>query len=212
MGSMGISYNPIREHRAPHHARALDHCYRRAVRNRSGVSLMAARQSYDGCPLAALTYSCAGCALGTSLCRCDIDRSSCIVQLLLSSACWDIHDSGHAELGCALCLPGNIDYRQPAFQPNPGRSGAGQSGKREVEILFQLSRELLQTENIAELLNAIPRCVEIATGASAVALYLDQGEKLYFSKGAARRIWKEWIWEQRCICPGWQPHKARDGT
>ena len=57
------------------------------------------------------------------------------------------------------------------------------AGKREVEILFQLSRELLQTENIAELLNAIPRCVEIATGASAVALYLDQGEKLYFSKG-----------------------------
>lgn len=56
------------------------------------------------------------------------------------------------------------------------------AGKREVEILFQLSRELLQTENVAELLNAIPRCVEVATGASAVALYLNQGEKLYLSK------------------------------
>jgi two-component system, OmpR family, sensor histidine kinase KdpD len=57
------------------------------------------------------------------------------------------------------------------------------AGKREVEILFQVSRELLQTENVAELLNAIPRCVETATGASAVALYLSQGEKLYLSKG-----------------------------
>ncbi|MGC2160776.1 MAG: ATP-binding protein [Silvibacterium sp.] len=58
------------------------------------------------------------------------------------------------------------------------------AGKREVEILFQVSRELLQAENLAELLNAVPRCVETATGASAVALYLDQGEKLYFSKGS----------------------------
>jgi two-component system, OmpR family, sensor histidine kinase KdpD len=57
------------------------------------------------------------------------------------------------------------------------------AGKREVEILFQLSRELLQTQNVAELLNAIPRSVETAAGASAVALYLSQGEKLYFSKG-----------------------------
>jgi two-component system, OmpR family, sensor histidine kinase KdpD len=58
------------------------------------------------------------------------------------------------------------------------------SGKHEVEILFQLSRELLQTQNVAELLNAIPRCVETATGASPVALYLSQGEKLYLSQGS----------------------------
>jgi two-component system sensor histidine kinase KdpD len=58
------------------------------------------------------------------------------------------------------------------------------AGKREVEILFQLSRELLQTQNVAELLNAIPRCVETATGISAVVLYLNQGEKLYFSKAS----------------------------
>jgi two-component system, OmpR family, sensor histidine kinase KdpD len=57
------------------------------------------------------------------------------------------------------------------------------AGKRELEILFQLSRELLQTENVAELLNAIPRCVETATGASGAALYLSQKEKLYFSQG-----------------------------
>jgi two-component system, OmpR family, sensor histidine kinase KdpD len=58
------------------------------------------------------------------------------------------------------------------------------AGKREVEILFQLSRELLQTQNVAELLNAIPYCVETATAATAVALYLNQGEKLYFSQGS----------------------------
>jgi len=58
------------------------------------------------------------------------------------------------------------------------------AGKREVEILFQLSRELLQTQNVAELLNAIPPCVQAATGASTVALYLNQGERLYFSKGS----------------------------
>ena len=58
------------------------------------------------------------------------------------------------------------------------------AGKREVEILFNLSRELLQTQNVAELLNAIPHAVEAATGASAVALYLNQGEKLYFSQGS----------------------------
>jgi two-component system sensor histidine kinase KdpD len=58
------------------------------------------------------------------------------------------------------------------------------AGKREVEILFQLSRELLQTQNVAELLNAIPHCVATATGASEAALYLIDGEKLYLSKGS----------------------------
>lgn len=59
--------------------------------------------------------------------------------------------------------------------------------QREVEMLFQLSRELLQNDKVAELLNAIPQCVESATNASAVALYLDKGERLYFSKRASGR-------------------------
>lgn len=59
------------------------------------------------------------------------------------------------------------------------------AGKREVEILYQLSRELLQTQNVAELLNAVPRCVGTATGASPVALYLSQGERLYLSPGGS---------------------------
>ena len=61
------------------------------------------------------------------------------------------------------------------------------AGKHEVEILFQLSRELLQTQNVAELLDAVPRCVETATGASPVALYLSQGERLYLSPGSTAK-------------------------
>jgi two-component system sensor histidine kinase KdpD len=55
------------------------------------------------------------------------------------------------------------------------------AGKREVEILFQLSRELLQTDNMAELLQEIPRCVQTATQAFAVVLYLGHGDQLFFS-------------------------------
>jgi len=61
------------------------------------------------------------------------------------------------------------------------------AGKHEVEILYQLSRELLQTQNVAELLNPVPRCVETATGATPVALYLSQGERLYLSPGSSAR-------------------------
>jgi two-component system sensor histidine kinase KdpD len=61
------------------------------------------------------------------------------------------------------------------------------AGKREVEILFQLSRDLLQAQNVAELLNAIPLSIEAATQAAAVAIYLQEGEKLYFSHGDGAR-------------------------
>jgi len=61
------------------------------------------------------------------------------------------------------------------------------AGKREVEILFQVSRELLQTGKVAELLNAIPSCIETATGASAVVLYISEGKKIYFSAGVGEQ-------------------------
>lgn len=76
------------------------------------------------------------------------------------------------------------------------------AGKHEVEILFQLSRELLQTQNVAELLNAIPRCVETATGASPVALYLSQGEKLYLSQGSTAQDLEEIDLEASMHLPG----------
>lgn len=76
------------------------------------------------------------------------------------------------------------------------------AGKREVEMLFNLSRELLQTENVAELLNAIPHAVEATTGASAVALYLSQGEKLYFSQGGGMQDLDRMSLEAAMYLPG----------
>jgi two-component system, OmpR family, sensor histidine kinase KdpD len=57
--------------------------------------------------------------------------------------------------------------------------------EHEVEVLFQLSRELLQTENVAELLRTVPDSIARVTGASFVALYLADGEQLYRSTSAA---------------------------
>ncbi|HZD77641.1 MAG TPA: ATP-binding protein [Acidobacteriaceae bacterium] len=57
--------------------------------------------------------------------------------------------------------------------------------EHEVEVLFQLSRELLQTENVAELLRTVPDSIARVTNASFIALYLADGEQLYRSTSAA---------------------------
>ena len=51
--------------------------------------------------------------------------------------------------------------------------------EREVQVLFSLSRELLQTENVIELVNSLPRTVYDITRASSVVLYLLDGDRLY---------------------------------
>jgi two-component system sensor histidine kinase KdpD len=51
--------------------------------------------------------------------------------------------------------------------------------QRELEILFALSRELLQTENVAELVNILPTLVNTATRAQRSTLYLLDGDRLY---------------------------------
>lgn len=56
---------------------------------------------------------------------------------------------------------------------------AARARQREVEVLFQLSREMLQTEHVATLLNALPSTIARETGAPSVALYLLQGDRLY---------------------------------
>jgi two-component system sensor histidine kinase KdpD len=50
-----------------------------------------------------------------------------------------------------------------------------------VEVLFRLSRELLQTDNVAELLQTVPDSVARVTTASFVALYLADQDQLYQS-------------------------------
>lgn len=51
--------------------------------------------------------------------------------------------------------------------------------QREVELLFTLSRELLQSENVAELVNSVPEMIHRVSRASSVVLYLLEGDRLY---------------------------------
>jgi two-component system sensor histidine kinase KdpD len=53
----------------------------------------------------------------------------------------------------------------------------------ELEILYRLSRALLQTDELVELTNAIPTSVAMATGARAVLFYLLDGNRIYRSGG-----------------------------
>ncbi len=53
--------------------------------------------------------------------------------------------------------------------------------QRELEVLFSLSRDLLQTENVAELVNTLPALVNAATRADTSTLYLLEGDRLYQS-------------------------------
>jgi two-component system sensor histidine kinase KdpD len=53
--------------------------------------------------------------------------------------------------------------------------------QRELEVLYGLSRELLQTENVASLLNAIPPALMLVTRANAVLLYLLNGDRRYMA-------------------------------
>ena len=51
--------------------------------------------------------------------------------------------------------------------------------QREVEVLFTLSRELLQTDNVAALVNAVPKFIKNTSQADSVVLYLLDGDRLY---------------------------------
>ena len=51
--------------------------------------------------------------------------------------------------------------------------------QREVELLLAVSRELLQTENIAELVHRLPELIHNASRALSVVLYLLEGDRLY---------------------------------
>jgi two-component system sensor histidine kinase KdpD len=51
--------------------------------------------------------------------------------------------------------------------------------QRELEMLFRISRELLQSDSVATLLTLVPAAVAGATDATAVMLYLLDGERLY---------------------------------
>lgn len=66
------------------------------------------------------------------------------------------------------------------------RQEARQAKAREHELgmLFELSRSLLQTDKVAELLEAIPECIASATKAAAVFLYVERGAQLFHTASA----------------------------
>ncbi len=53
--------------------------------------------------------------------------------------------------------------------------------QREITVLFTLSRELLQTENVAVLINVLPTLIMRVSRAESVVLYLLEGDRLYQS-------------------------------
>src|ERR1700749_1929769 len=53
------------------------------------------------------------------------------------------------------------------------------SRQREVEALFRLSRELLETESVSSIVTSIPAAVASITGATSALFYLLEGERLY---------------------------------
>ena len=56
---------------------------------------------------------------------------------------------------------------------------AAMTRQREVEMLFQLSRELLQTDKVAELIDAVPRSIARVAQASAVLLFVEDGSRVH---------------------------------
>ncbi len=60
--------------------------------------------------------------------------------------------------------------------------------RREVERLYSFSQQLLVTDNILGLLNAIPRLVVESFGVSATAMFLSASQQAYYSDLVARSV------------------------
>jgi two-component system, OmpR family, sensor histidine kinase KdpD len=56
-----------------------------------------------------------------------------------------------------------------------------QARQAELEVLYQLSRALLQADELVQLTNSIPTAVALATGAPSVLFYLLEGDRIYRS-------------------------------
>jgi two-component system sensor histidine kinase KdpD len=63
------------------------------------------------------------------------------------------------------------------------QASEARSRQQELEVLFRLSRELLQTESVATLLSSIPSAVASVTEARSGVLYLLDGDRVYRAGG-----------------------------
>lgn len=68
---------------------------------------------------------------------------------------------------------------------------AADERRQEVERLYSFSQELLVTENVVELLNAIPRHLVTAFGVSVAAIYVIDRDRVYRSAGDDEDISKD---------------------
>ena len=59
------------------------------------------------------------------------------------------------------------------------QADAARARQRELEVLFRLSRELLQTESVSSLVTSVPSAVASVTGARSAILYLLEGDRLF---------------------------------
>jgi two-component system, OmpR family, sensor histidine kinase KdpD len=59
----------------------------------------------------------------------------------------------------------------------------------ELEMLYSLSRSLLQSEELAQLTNSIPASVTLATGSNSVLFYLLEGNRTYRSGASSGADW-----------------------
>ena len=53
------------------------------------------------------------------------------------------------------------------------------NGERELDVLFRLSRELLQSDSVATLISSVPAAVASVTNGASACLYLLEGDRLY---------------------------------
>ena len=60
-------------------------------------------------------------------------------------------------------------------------SQEAQTRRAELEVLYRLSRALLQTDELVQLTNSIPAAVEASTGAQSVVFYLLESDSVYRS-------------------------------
>jgi two-component system sensor histidine kinase KdpD len=60
-----------------------------------------------------------------------------------------------------------------------GEAATALKRQRELEVLYLLSRELLQTESVADAVQAVPSLINTSTLAESVILYLLDGDRLY---------------------------------
>jgi two-component system sensor histidine kinase KdpD len=139
---------------------------------------MAACQLYDGRAHAPDARSVFGRKVGFALRRCHF--VDCDNYFFLPPIGTFIINDPQNWLGLFAFLTASVVGSRLSERAREEAEDA-RGRQRELEVLYGLSRELLQTENVASLLNAIPPALMLVTRANAVLLYLLNGDRRYMA-------------------------------